>query len=195
MWMDCPCLIIRGLYDYHLVWVFLRTLSCPFGYTHPVGWAYLIHIPNLRFVESDSGIKSFNVGVWSSYQLSHDFWCVLGWWGQRYLLGFQLFLTFQAFAEIALLLPVVILDRQVEHRAWRNIFSYSTISPSKPDVIKSSLINESFCLWGRRSVVPSSRVRFLSLINFQEWEIQYGVVKWERYGKILSNSLTTFWIW
>ena len=97
-------------------------------------------------MESASVIESLYVGIRSSYQLSHNFWCVQGWGGQRKRLGFQLSLTFQAFAEIALLLPVVILDRQVEHRAWRNIFSYSTISPSKPDVIKSSLINESFCL-------------------------------------------------
>ena len=39
-------------------------------------------------------------------------------------------------------------------------------------------------------MVPSSRVRFLSLINFQLWEIQYEVIKWERAGKILRNSLT-----
>ena len=96
---------------------------------------------SFRFVESASVIESLYVGIRSSYQLSHDFRYILGWLGQRYQLGFQLLLTFQAFSQIALLLPVEILNREVARRAWRHIFSYSKISPSKLDAIKSSMIN------------------------------------------------------
>ena len=92
-------------------------------------------------MESASVIESLYVGIRSSYQLSHNFWCVQGWGGQRKRLGFQLSLTFQAFAEIALLLSVEILDRKVALRDLRHIFSYSKISPSKPNTKKPSVIN------------------------------------------------------
>ena len=63
-----------------------------------------------------------------------------------YRLGFQLFLTLQAFDEISLLLPMEILYRQVARRAWRHIFSYPQRSPSKPDAIKSFMMNDLLCL-------------------------------------------------
>ena len=76
-------------------------------------------------MESASVIESLYVGIRSSYQLSHNFWCVQGWGGQRKRLGFQLSLTFQAFAEIALLFPVEISYRQVACTDLRHIFRYS----------------------------------------------------------------------
>ena len=86
-------------------------------------------------------IESLYVGIRSSYQLSHDFRYILGWLGQRYQLGFQLLLTFQAFSQIALLLPVEISYWKVARRILWHIFSYSKISPSKTEAKKYSMTN------------------------------------------------------
>ena len=155
-----------------------------------MGWESLIQMPSFSFVESSIVIDSLYVGVRSAYQLSHDLWCVLGGWSQRYWSGFQLFLTFLAFAYISLLLlPMEISDRQVARRDWRHIFSYAKIPPSKYDAIEPFMMNESLYLRGMRLVVPSYRLIFLSLINFQVWCIQDIVIQWERAGNFLSNSL------
>ena len=39
-------------------------------------------------------------------------------------------------------------------------------------------------------MVPPSGIRFLSLINFQMWEIQHEEIKWGKAGKNLRNNLT-----
>ena len=92
-----------------------------------------------------------------------------------------------ALSEIALPLPVDISDLQVACRAMWHLFILEWGSPLIQAAIKSPMMKESFCRCGCRLTVPSSRDKFLSLMNFHVCEIQKGEIQPYRAGRLFEK--------
>ena len=92
-----------------------------------------------------------------------------------------------ALNQIALPLPVEMLDLQVTCRAREHLLILDRGSPSIPSAIKSSMNKESFCRCGCRLAVLSYRDKLLSLNNVRVCKIQEGVIHADRTGRLFEN--------
>ena len=91
---------------------------------------------------------------------------------QWYRSVFWFFFPLQAFTDIYFLFPVAVSDWHGTIRYFLHIFSSAKTFSSIPVAIRYFMINESFCLCGRRCAVVSSIYRLFSCMNCYMWAIQ-----------------------
>ena len=72
-----------------------------------------------------------------------------------------------------------IYERRVACRNIMHLLSSARSCPSRPALIRSSIIKESFCSWLCRLGVSYSRYRLSSLMKFHVWDIHEGLMHWD----------------
>ena len=78
---------------------------------------------------------------------------------------FFVFFPFQAFTDIAFF-PVSMSDRNVDIKQCLHLFNYVKRYPMIPVAIRSSMMNKSFYIFGRRYAIVSPFDRFFLPMNF-----------------------------
>ena len=117
--------------------------------------------------------------------ISDEFWVGVG---AVVLVSILVFFPFQAFTNIYVPFTVTIYDRHVTLRYFLSIFWYAKIFPFISVAIRSSVINDSFCLCSRRCAVVSYIDRLFYRVNFHAWKIQERVIHWYKAWKLLVKS-------
>ena len=69
-------------------------------------------------------------------------------------------------------------------------FSSARDYPSMPAFMQSSMTKYSFCRYGCRLAVPSSREGLFYLMNFHVWNIQEGEINLDRAGRLFEKIFT-----
>ena len=74
-------------------------------------------------------------------------------------------------------------------RYFLHILSSDKSYPYIPAAIRSSIINNSFCIYNRRFAVVSSIDRFFFRMNCHVWDIQEGLINCYKACKLLAEGV------